>query len=130
MLHFEVPQWLACQGGANYPTTKVVLALGGNDAIFGTPDEVFEQKAREHIIDLVEKGCDLTVIPPPDPIIGSQFDVPFNTKRTILEYVVAEFPTVNYYDMPYNWNSTTDGLHPSEVASFWIGYSIIQELGL
>jgi hypothetical protein len=120
---------MACKGGPNFPEVKVVLWLGSNDAIYGTPREQFNQHVWEEIEFLTEKDCNPYVVLPPVPEPENPAYAEYIDKRGII-IQAADYYGATVIDPPFNWDMTTDGIHPNDYQSWGLAIFFINQLGL
>jgi lysophospholipase L1-like esterase len=129
MVDVDMPDWLVCSAGSD----KVIIWLGGNDALGDIPDAAVSQQFRDMMHFLTGRGCDIYVILPPDGNGASwpDWEAKLNAKRVVIfGDLWGKFPNVTLIDMPWDWGQTLDGLHQNEYQHSVQAAHMITALGL
>ena len=121
----EIPDWLLC-----WPDyTRVVLYLGGNDALQDIPDVWFEMKYRDFLQHLSGRQCSTLVILPP-ALVGTQWEEKLDAKRRIILRLASEYDNTTVIDLPHPSDQTVDGLHQDQWLMWRQAEHLIKELEL
>jgi hypothetical protein len=120
----SIPKQLSCY------RRQVIYWLGTNDAGFGIDEELYKLKLNNHMTTLKNRGCVVYLVLPVQVNI-----TPEHTTRTIAARdwtydVGVLYTNVVILDAPYDETQTTDGLHPTDAAQFWLAAYFSNVLGL
>jgi len=119
-----IPSQLSCRN------REVIYWLGTNDAGSGVDEALYKLKLNNHMTTLKNRGCVVYLVLP----IQVNF-TPDHTTRTLAARawtydVGVLYTNVVILDAPYDETQTTDGLHPTDGAQFWLSVYFANVLGL
>ena len=120
----SIPKQLSCYN------RKVIYWLGTNDAGHGVDEALYKLKLNNHLTTLQNRGCVVYLVLPVQVNL-----TPEHTTRTIAARdwtydVGVLYTNVVILDAPYDETQTTDGLHPTDGAQFWLSVYFSNALGL
>ena len=120
----SIPKQLSCV------QREVIYWLGTNDAGHGVGEALYKLKLNNHMTTLKNRGCVVYLVLPIQVNL-----TPAHTTRTLAARdwtydVGVSYTNVVILDAPYDETQTTDGLHPTDGAQFWLAVYFSNELGL
>lgn len=128
-IDLTVPKWITCKNFAGYRSDRVVVALGGNDAIHGIGNPDYKQALTDALQHLQGRGCSVILIPPPK-LEGSALEAAMVAKRNVVWHLASQYPNVRLVDMPHPVEMTVDGVHQDDALHDWQYEYMREALGL